>query len=453
MFADLLDESIASDDADLVARLRANELEARRLAAEQAAIIGEVERRGAHCADGHRSVKGFLKAHLNWSNRDVAVARRVARACGGLAGAGDALREGHVGVAQVDELGRLAANPRVRDQLPGVAPVLLDHAEHLSFEDFRIVTRRWETLADVDGAHERERSRIDGRSATVTDVGGELFVQATGGSTLDAAEIVAVSDSFVEAEFRRDAADRDARHGPGAPTSLLARTDAQRRRDALQAIFRAAAAAVEAGLVVGPVPVVVNVVVSHYDFEHGLAGEGLGLVPTDLVAPAIVERRCETASGNPLLAPDVVVAAIHGRVRRVVIDSAGVIVDFGRERRLFTGPMRTAAKLMGHRCSHPGCDVPADRCQIDHVEEFVRDQGGTSLANAGLECSSHNRFKHRAGLRRTRHGPDHITTERADGTPIGPVGQRVPRRKSIQGVPIRYCRIADGRLVEVDADA
>jgi len=48
----------------------------------------------------------------------------------------------------------------------------------------------------------------------------------------------------------------------------------------------------------------------------------------------------------------------------------------------------------------------------------------TSLANAGLECSRHNRHKHRTKLQRTRITTDHIETTRANGTAMGPTGQR-----------------------------
>ena len=48
----------------------------------------------------------------------------------------------------------------------------------------------------------------------------------------------------------------------------------------------------------------------------------------------------------------------------------------------------------------------------------------TSLANAGLECSRHNRHKHRTKLQRTRITTDHIETTRADGSTMRPTGQR-----------------------------
>ncbi len=81
-----------------------------------------------------------------------------------------------------------------------------------------------------------------------------------------------IFDEFVEAEFRADVAARDEEHGPNAATSLLPRTDAQRRFDALVTIFRTASAMpADAKLP----ELVLNLVVSQERFEHELARYGL----------------------------------------------------------------------------------------------------------------------------------------------------------------------------------
>jgi len=427
MFSSLVEELIVTDDPALIERLRTNELDARRLAAEQAAITREVERRGLFHDDGHRSVKAFLRANLNWSNSQAASTIKVAALLDTVAGAGNALLNGHIGTAQANELGRLRANPRVGDQLTATtdaATTLLDAAEQLKYEDFRIVGLRWETLADTNGAEQRAANNIEHRDATVIDAGGELFMRATGGTALNTAEMVAIFDAFVDHEFQLDCATRDATYGPNAPTSLLERTDKQRRRDALQNIFRAAQAATDAGLTVGPIPTIVNIIASRYDTELALATAGLTPTPTGLTAPPLTQRRNETASGSPISNDELVRSLIHGRVRSVITDNTGMPISYGRTRRLFTGPIRAMAKLLGHRCSHPGCDIPAERCQVDHLDEFANGTGHTSLTNAGLECSSHNRHKHRTKLQRTRITTDHIETTRADGSTMRPTGQR-----------------------------
>jgi hypothetical protein len=439
MFSSLVAELIVTVDPALIERLRTNELDNRRIAAEQAAIAREVERRGLFRDDGHRSVKAFLRANLNWSNSQATNTIKVAALLDTVTGAGNALLNGHIGTAQANELGRLRANPRVGDQLTNTdtnntdtdtadpadaVNTLLDAAEQLKYEDFRIVGLRWETLADTNGAEQRAANNVEHRAATVIDAGGELFMRACGGTALNTAEMVAIFDSFVDHEFRLDNATRDITHGPNAPTSLLARTDKQRRRDALQNIFRAAQTATNANLTIGPIPTIVNIIASRYDTEHALAAAGLIPTPTDLATPPLTQRRKETTSGSPINNNELVRTLIHGRVRSIITDNTGMPISYGRTRRLFTGPIKAMAKLLGHRCSHPGCNITAEHCQIDHLNEYANGTGQTALTNAGLECSNHNRYKHHSKLTRTRITTDHITTTRANGTPIRPTGQR-----------------------------
>ncbi len=423
MFTDVVDRVSALDDDALTERLRQIELEERQLAAEKALVVAEAERRQVHLADGHRSTKGWLIANTNCSPARATRSRRLAKLVDSVPDAGNALHAGRIGIDQADELARARANPRCGERLSDSADILLDHAEHLSFDDFRVCARRWESLADLDGAHRDRAVNVDHRRAIVTDLNKAVFVQATGGSALEAEELVKIFDHFVEREFAADAAERTGLHGPDAPTSLLPRTDAQRRFDAMKALFRAAIADPDAGK---PAGIVLNIIADPWTFETALAGHGLAEAPDDLVEPHITERHCETACGLPVLPDDIAHAALTGHVRRVLVESAGVITKAGRLRRLYTGPIRDLAKLMGRRCNHPGCTVPADLADVDHLDEWDRDDGDTDLANSGIRCSTHNRFKHRAGLRVRRDRQGRLFTFRADGTPMHPVGRTPP---------------------------
>jgi len=196
-------------DVELTERFRRLELQLRATEAEMAAVIAEAGRRSLHLVDGHRSLGGWLKANANWSNNQVTRRRRLARLVDTIPAAGAALAAGHIGVAQADELARVRANPRCGDSLIDVAPLLLEHAEHLSFEDSRTCIRRWELLADLDGAHRHRAANIDARTALVTELHGALHLSASGGSALDAAEMQAIFARFAEHEFHTDAAARD----------------------------------------------------------------------------------------------------------------------------------------------------------------------------------------------------------------------------------------------------
>ncbi|MEL6892845.1 MAG: HNH endonuclease signature motif containing protein, partial [Actinomycetota bacterium] len=139
-----------------------------------------------------------------------------------------------------------------------------------------------------------------------------------------------------------------------------------------------------------------------------------------------LERRCETDTGVPLRPTDVLRSLLSGRLRRVVLGAERQVVDLGRSSRVFTGAARDAATLLAITCDHPGCDVPADWCQVDHSTEW-HELGPTDQANAGVECRHHNVDKHRRRRRTRRAGDGRMYTFRPDGTIMLPVGCRPPR--------------------------
>ena len=129
------------------------------------------------------------------------------------------------------------ANRRVAKLLPASINILVENAEQLSFEDSRTCLLRWQMLADLDGAHRDHELAHERRSATVAEIDGALFLRATGGTAEVAAEMEAIFQQTLEREFRLDVAERTRLHGADA-ASLLPRTDAQRRFDAMVSIFR-----------------------------------------------------------------------------------------------------------------------------------------------------------------------------------------------------------------------
>ena len=343
------------DNDSITARFRELELQRRRIEAEIAAVVAVAEARNVYGDDGHRSIKGWMRANANWSGVDVSTidgwcgcsnrARRWVMRCwpGTSVGAGF-------------ELARARSNPRCGARLVEVVDLLLDNAEHLSFEDFRTVVRRWEHLADEDGTLADAETNHVNRTAGLHEVNGCVDLRASGGRPLDAAEMLGIFERFVEAEFRADVAARTELHGADAPVSLLPRTDAQRRFDALVTIFRTASS-MPAGAR-APEPVV-NIVCDLETFETLLARHRLIPFPDDLPLTALARSRSETDSGIVVPPEHLLQAALHGQVRRVIVDTDGVVLDMGRRRRLFNGAARVAAKLMASHCGHPGCTIGA----------------------------------------------------------------------------------------------
>ncbi len=421
MFTTLIEGIMALDDTAITERFRALELERRRLDAELAAVVAVADARGVHREDGHRNVKGWLRANGNWSGREISAVRKKAKLLDACPSVGDALLNGHIGVGQADELARARGNRRCGPAISEVLDTLLDSAEHLPYDDFRVVVRRWEALADMDGALDDAETNHANRTVSLNEVNGCIDLRASGGYPLTAAEMLGIFERFVEAEFRADVAARTELHGPNAPASLLPRTDAQRRFDALVQIFRTAAS-MPAGAR-APEPVV-NIVMSQYDFELLLARHRIIELSDDLTIPALADLRCETDTGIPIPPDHVLQAALLGHIRRVVVDRDGVVIDMGRRRRLFTGSARVAAKLMARHCGHLGCTVGSHFADIDHIDEYERDEGATDADNGRPKCGSHNRHKHRAGIVERRDPSGRIIQYRSDATPMLQVGRR-----------------------------
>ncbi|HWM19894.1 MAG TPA: HNH endonuclease signature motif containing protein, partial [Ilumatobacteraceae bacterium] len=273
--------------------------------------------------------------------------------------------------------------------------------------------RRWEMLADADGAHRDSEAAVERRTATVMEFDGVLHLDARGGA-VHAASMVEIFQRFCDAEFATDVAWVRDRFGEEAPHGLMPRSDRQRRFDALLAIFEAAAVAPVDGQAPEPV---VNIVVDQVTYETHMARRRLIPTPKDLPDVSIVDRRCETTSGILLDPDDVIAAALAGRVRRVVFDSAGVVIDMGRKSRLFAGAAREAVLMQSSRCIWPGCCLPSGRCQADHSDEWVAHDGATRPGNGAPLCGRHNRWKNR-GFRTRRDDNGHWHTYRPDGTEI-----------------------------------
>ena len=383
----------------------------RRVEAMIAETVGLAERTVAYAEDGHASVSGWAKAACNWSGGETKAVMQCARLLHAIPVVREAAHAGSAGSGQVRLLARLFANPRCAAQLPDSAELLIGHAQSLWFDEFAVVVRRWEALADTDGAHDAHQRAHAGRDAHVSIVGQRVYLDARGG-VVAGAVIQEIFDRFCDTEFRADWDAGVARWGEQMNPTLLERTGAQRRFDALLAIFNAAAAS-GVGDTSDPL---VNILIDQVSFEHHLAKlTGIDVEPPD---PATVDdRRCETSTGHQLDPGDVIAAALVGHVRRVVLDSAGVVIDLGRRSRLFTGGARDAVLLGDRWCMWPGCDLRSGRCQTDHTTAWSAD-GPTRPDNGAPACARHNRWKQR-GYRTWRDPDGHWHTYRPDGTEIG----------------------------------
>jgi hypothetical protein len=244
---------------------------------------------------------------------------------------------------------------------------LVDDARHLSWPDFCRTVEYWRQCADPDGiekdaAHDEALRRVHlspGLRGT-----GHLDGLLT---SLGRATVAGALGRIEQELFEADWAAARAEHGDAATACHLTRTAAQRRHDALVEMARRAMTAPVDGKRPRPL---VSVLVGYETFRG---------------------RVCELADGI-VVAPGTVATLLHqALIERVVFDGPSRVIDMSRARR-FTGAVRRALEVLDRGCTHGGCDMPAERCQGDHVQPWS--QGGLTTADNGqLRCGHHNRWR------------------------------------------------------------
>ena len=101
---------------------------------------------------------------------------------------------------------------------------------------------------------------------------------------------------------------------------------------------------------------------------------------------------CELAGGAMVTPGSLVRYVERAWVERVVFESPSRVLDVGVRRRLFSGATRRRWRYGTGSASSLTCDVPAERCEIDHVRPWA--EGGlTTQANGRPACAFHNRHR------------------------------------------------------------
>ncbi len=170
----------------------------------------------------------------------------------------------------------------------------------------------------------------------------------------------------LEAEmFDADWAEAKARLGRDPHLDELARTAPQRRADA----------AVEMAVRSKAMP------------ENARRPEPLFTVLIDF--PTLIGRVCELANGG-IVSPGSLVPWLDQAWFERIVFAPGKRVECSVTSRFFTGATRRAIEVRDQICTHPYCETPAERCQIDHIIPFS--QGGeTTQENGRVHCGFHNR--------------------------------------------------------------
>jgi len=117
------------------------------------------------------------------------------------------------------------------------------------------------------------------------------------------------------------------------------------------------------------------------------AGELLGRYP---IPPETVQRIACDAALTPML-----------------VDEGDEPLDFGRTMRTASPPLRRAVVLSEKHCCFPGCDRPADWCDVHHLDDWAHG-GRTRKADLGPVCRPHHRLLHEGRWRLQRGGGGEI---------------------------------------------
>ncbi|WP_204032872.1 HNH endonuclease signature motif containing protein, partial [Micromonospora qiuiae] len=389
------------DALDMVHRLE------QRLAAVKLVLVRELDGRALAAAQGASSTAVWLRDRL-WLG--VPAARRLVELAGALDAGPDQVRLA-LGGGQLDE-----------EQ----ARVIIDIVAQVSREAGTEAAEQAAGLL-VEWAGQFDPTVLRRLGARILDHVAPQVAEAAAAKALEAEAARAARERQLTLSDLRDGRTRLAGSLDAETAALLraaiepltapsgpddSRSPGQRRHDALGDVCRLALRADELPEHGGDAAQVV--VTAAYDVLAGRLGPGT-LDSGQTLTPAAVRRlACDAA------------------VLPAVLGGASQVLDVGRQRRLFTGPLRRALVLRDGGCAFPGCDRPPRWCEGHHVRHWS-DGGPTSLANAVLLCRHHHRQVHHHGWQ--------VRLARGDGHPefvpprwLDP--EHRPRRNHLHRVPV-----------------
>ncbi len=248
--------------------------------------------------------------------------------------------------------------------------LLVSKAAGLGFPGFVRAVAYWSQLADPDGGEDKAAKQADARRFHLSQGFegtwlGDLVLDPVSGAIVDTA-LRRITDELFDADW----SEAKARVGEHVGAGDLRRTPAQRRADAL----------VEMAVRSGMAP------------AGGRRPEPLFTV---LVGwESFAGPMCELANGSVVTPGTVAGWLDRAWAERVVFDTPSRVIDVGETRRLFTGALRRAIEVRDRECFEDSCDVPAEWCEVDHIEPWAAG-GRTTEANGRLACGFHNRARHR----------------------------------------------------------
>jgi hypothetical protein len=384
------DEEAVGDEARLN-RVRRLAAARNRLDAQLISAVRQAESQQSAEHDGLKTMRSWLRTHTRISDRSAKQLIDAGRALESLPATEAAFVAGTIGTEQVAAITPVVSTKRLEQaaalgvDVSAIETELVYIASQLSVQRLRAAVHFYTERLDPDGV---EPDPTEGRQLSMSRLlegrwHGTFDLDAIGGEKLATALEAIAAASRCKGDTR---------------------TAAQTRGDALVQLA-------DLYLASGQLPIL-RTVKPHV----------IVTIPVeDLTDPATNPGAARTGMNGRISAAKARWLACDSRISRMLIDADGLPLDVGREERVYPPHLRRAVVERDRECVFTGCEAPPWFCDVHHVEEWLADNGETSLDNAGLLCERHHTTVHH-GYRVERDDgapPEHRwRTYRPDGTEI-----------------------------------
>ncbi|HEY5114132.1 MAG TPA: DUF222 domain-containing protein, partial [Nakamurella sp.] len=148
--------------------------------------------------------------------------------------------------------------------------------------------------------------------------------------------------------------------------------------------------------------------------RHGRRPHIMVVVPYTVLLG--VDDPCELVGHGTITAEQARPIIAGGVLQRLLCDPvSGTVLDYGRTRYEPPDALKQFIVARDGTCRTPGCNEPADRCQIDHIDPYRPGKptgGATAHTNLDPKCPHHHRGKDGGGFTNIRDadGTSHWTT-------------------------------------------
>jgi len=323
-----------------------------RMAAAAAQAISAWDQRMVWADNGAGSAAVRLANDTSTSSSTAGVEVKRARRLRTMAHVAAALAAGDLSPDHIDLLAK-ANQPWRNASFADHEATLVEQCKILRFADARKMVDYWCARADADADEDRAERQ---RNAAHLDVSSTLDGTVMINGTLDP-----IGGSIVTNELNRIEHELHL----GDKRNDIIRTASQRRAAALVEMATRSATAPANGR--RPKPLF-----------------------TVLVGDQTLSQLCELSNGTVITPGSIFRYAGTTDLEVVLFDGPTTVISVSH-RRTFTGRLRRAVEVRDRHCQHQsGCDIPADHCDIDHIDPHANG-GPTSQFNAKAECHPHNR--------------------------------------------------------------